>query len=69
MKIVQEVLKIKASAKEENESIKNSPKIIIFSQWQPVLSSISEALTTNYIEHKLKYSTKSIEDFKVISYF
>lgn len=61
--IVRLILKLQSQSKDVEEQ--QNLKILIFSQWMPILQAISSALKENDITFRLQCTPQSLEDFKV----
>lgn len=59
------ILQIKEEANLSSDDVKDSVKILIFSERIAVLNAISKALKDNNIKHRCQYTVKNIADFKV----
>uniref|UniRef100_A0A1A9Z7K6 RING-type domain-containing protein n=1 Tax=Glossina pallidipes TaxID=7398 RepID=A0A1A9Z7K6_GLOPL len=58
------VLKLKKQYEEAPVQAKESLKILIFSQWEPILAALAGALTNNGIKLRAQCTTKTIKEFK-----
>lgn len=73
--IVNLILKLKKQQEMEDEAKKTESsleveskgvKILIFSQWEPIITAIAAALKENDISHRSQCTPKTIEEFKVL---
>uniref|UniRef100_A0A1A9WQQ5 RING-type domain-containing protein n=1 Tax=Glossina brevipalpis TaxID=37001 RepID=A0A1A9WQQ5_9MUSC len=62
--IVRLVLKLKKQFEEAASQSKEDLKILIFSQWEPILVALAGALTNNNIKIRSQCTTKTIKEFK-----
>lgn len=53
---------------EMDTSVNSDVKILIFSQWEPILWNISLALKENNIKYRAQCTAKTIEEFKVFKF-
>ncbi|KAL9919026.1 E3 ubiquitin-protein ligase SHPRH isoform 1-T1 [Glossina fuscipes fuscipes] len=58
------VLKLKKQYEEASKQAKESLKILIFSQWEPILAALAGALANNDIKLRAQCTTKTIKEFK-----
>ena len=58
---IEKILYIILNLKRQQQDV----KILIFSQWSPILQVIANALKDNDIAYRSRCTTKSIDEFKV----
>lgn len=63
--LVRLILKLQKQTQEPNIENKGELKILIFSQWTPILRAIGFALEENAITFRMQCTPKTLEEFKV----